>query len=79
VSDEGPPYIPGKHWYLGPRVVVRAFTCACCGAECQTTTTEAEANREYLESGQTSGSGVSSVCDDCYPKLMAYAREKGLL
>lgn len=44
-----------------------------------TTTTEAEANREYLNSGQNDGSGIGSVCDECYEHIMERARADGLL
>lgn len=64
---------------LGPRVEVRQFDCASCGATYMTTTPEAEVNREYLESGQTTSGGISSVCDDCYKLIMARARECGLI
>lgn len=59
--------------------MMHSFTCARCGDDCLTTTTEAEANREFLESGQTGASGISSVCDDCYQFLMTRAREEGLI
>lgn len=58
---------------------MRHFTCARCGAKCKTMTTEAEANREYLESGQGEASGISSVCDDCYDYVMTRARAEGIL
>ncbi|WP_156749642.1 hypothetical protein [Mycobacterium sp. E1747] len=65
---------------MGDRMVYRQFQCAYCGAQWTTTTTEAEANREYLASGQpASTTGISSVCDDCYEYLMARAQQDGLL
>ncbi len=57
----------------------RQFTCAHCGALYATTTTEDEANREFLASGQSGSSGISSVCDDCYQHLMVRAKADGLL
>ena len=58
-SDESPP---------------RTFTCAICGHPYATFTTEAEANREFLESGQnTEGQELHSVCDGCYELVMAKA------
>lgn len=59
---------------------VREFTCAVCGAICLTTMTEAEVNREFLNSGiQADGSALLSACDDCYRQVMSEARDKGLL
>lgn len=55
------------------------FVCALCGADCLTTTTEAEANREFLNSGIKGSGGLCSVCDDCYTVAMSRARELGLL
>jgi hypothetical protein len=77
--DNGEPQIPGHDWFLGERVIYRQFTCARCGEPCMTTTTEAEANREYLESGQTATAGISSVCDDCYEYLITRAKADGLI
>lgn len=79
MSHPDPPFIIGKDFYLGERVVYRQFTCARCGALCSTSTTEAEANREYLNSGQDDSSGIASVCDDCYKYVMERAKEDGLL
>ncbi len=58
----------------------RQFTCARCGEVCTTTTTEAEANREFLASSQPDdSSGIVSVCDDCYEHIIARAKADGLL
>lgn len=58
----------------------RTFVCAACGKPCLTETTEVEANRELLESGQdTEGQGLHSVCDDCYELVMRRARQQGML
>ena len=75
----GPPMEFGKDWFLGERTVYRQFECARCGDECMTATSEADANREYLQSGQATSSGISSVCDDCYEYVMTRARADGLL
>lgn len=56
-------------------MTVRQFTCAVCGTECLTTTTEAEANREFLDSGMNSGNTeLLSACDECYRVVMTKAR-----
>jgi len=56
----------------------REFTCAACGAPCLTTTTEAEANTEYLNSGMptTENDSLVSVCDGCYQRPMQALRER---
>lgn len=77
--SDGPVFNLGEDFHLGPRVEVRQFQCARCGDICTSTTTEAEANREFLTSGQGVGTGISSVCDECYEYVMAKAREDGLL
>jgi hypothetical protein len=79
VTDDGPPYILGKDFFLGDRVVYRSFQCARCGADCMTSTTEADANREFLGSGINDGSEIRSLCDDCYEYVMTRARADGLL
>lgn len=76
---DGGPYELGKDIFLGERVVCRGFTCARCGSSCMTSTTEVEANREFLQSGQPASEGIASVCDDCYEYLMARAAADGLL
>lgn len=56
------------------------FVCAVCGRQCVTATTEAEANRELLESGiPTTGEELLSACDDCYEVVMRKAREAGVI
>lgn len=62
---DGGPYELGKDIFLGERVVYRGFSCARCGSDYMTSTTEAEANHEFLQSGQ--------------PYLMARAAADGLL
>ena len=56
------------------------FVCAVCGKACITFTTEAEANRELLDSGiPTTGEELLSACDDCYEVVMRKAREAGVV
>jgi hypothetical protein len=69
----------GRDWHIGERVEYRGFTCARCGEDCMTATKEADANRELLDSGQDTSTGITSVCDDCYEYVMAQARADGLL
>jgi hypothetical protein len=40
------PYMPGRDWYASGSGSSIARSCARCGTECMTGTTEAEANRE---------------------------------
>lgn len=59
----------------------REFTCANCEQSWTATNTEQDATIEMLD---TFGEVIPkddciSVCDDCYPVLMAAAREAGLL
>lgn len=76
---DGEPQMFGRDWHVGERVAYRGFSCARCGADCMTTTTEAEANREYLKSQQPDSDGIASVCDDCYDYVMTRARADGLI
>ena len=46
----------------------RHFVCAVCGLTYKTTTTEVEMNKEFLNSGITSGAALLSACDSCYDK-----------
>lgn len=56
----------------------RVFNCAICGDLFVTFTTEAEANRELLESGiGTEEEDLHSVCDSCYEMAMKLARASG--
>lgn len=58
----------------------RVFNCAVCGDLFVTFTSEAEMNRELLDSGMdTEDQGLHSVCDDCYEVVMAKAREQGIV
>jgi uncharacterized cysteine cluster protein YcgN (CxxCxxCC family) len=62
-------------------MTIHEFVCAVCGQPCLTHTTEAEANRELLESGMpmSENTTLHSVCDRCYTAVMTKAREQGLL
>lgn len=89
--ENGPPYQFGRDIFRGEPVYFEFpsepvphhhhhFTCAHCGETFATETTKAEANREFLNSGQPmDGSGIKSVCDGCYEEIMTWAREKGIL
>ena len=44
----------------------RRFVCAICGLSYRTDTPEADMNREFLNSGLTSGAVLLSACDTCY-------------
>lgn len=44
----------------------RSFVCAVCGLGYRTDTPEADMNREFLNSGLTSGAVLLSACDTCY-------------
>jgi hypothetical protein len=44
----------------------RSFICAVCGLSYRTDTPEADINREFLNSGITSGAALLSACDTCY-------------
>ena len=46
----------------------RTFDCAVCGMRFSTDTPEADINREFLNSGITSGAALLSACDACYDK-----------
>lgn len=48
----------------------RTFVCAVCGLGYQTDTPEAEINREFLNSGLTSGAALLSACDTCYEQAI---------
>jgi hypothetical protein len=63
------------------------FTCESCGHTFRKAWTDAEANREYAErygpdaldtDGQPTDD-TGSVCDTCYPKVLAWARSEGLI
>jgi hypothetical protein len=59
----------------------RFFTCANCGLSYQAANTEQDAATEMLQNCHevVPADERISVCDDCYPVLLARAREKGLL
>ena len=46
----------------------RSFQCQVCGLTYRTETTEVEMNKEFLNSGITSGAALLSACDACYDK-----------
>lgn len=48
----------------------RSFVCAICGLGYRTDTSEADMNREFLNSGLTSGATLLSACDSCYEQVM---------
>ena len=52
----------------------RSFKCAVCGLGYNTDTPEADINREFLNSGITSGAVLVSACDDCYAIVMKTSR-----
>jgi hypothetical protein len=54
--------------------VSRSFTCAVCGLGYHTDTPEADINREFLQSGITSGAALLSACDECYSLVMRTSR-----
>jgi hypothetical protein len=60
----------------GRRIVSRHFRCAVCGLTYHTDTTEAEMNRELLNSGMTSGAALLSACDTCYEQAMNFSRRE---
>lgn len=60
-------------------VAYHQFTCARCGGEFISPTTEAQLNRELLNSGQPMSSGISEVCDDCYRYVIGRAKADGLI
>ena len=49
----------------------RTFDCAVCGMRFRTDTPEAEMNREFLNSGITSGASLLSACDTCHEQVKA--------
>lgn len=49
----------------------RHFICAVCGLTYRTETTEVEINREFLNSGMTSGGALLSACDFCHEIVKA--------
>ena len=54
---------------------MRSFQCAVCGLTYRTETTEAEMNRELLNSGiTTSGATLLSACDSCHEQVMKASR-----
>lgn len=52
----------------------RTFQCAVCGLTYRTETTEVEMNREFLNSGMTSGAALLSACDTCHEQVMRTSR-----
>ena len=52
----------------------RSFRCAVCGLGYHTDTSEVDINREFLNSGNTSGAVLVSACDDCYEIVMKASR-----
>lgn len=52
----------------------RSFVCAVCGLGYRTDTPEADINREFLNSGITSGAALLSACDECYTLVMRTSR-----
>jgi hypothetical protein len=52
----------------------RHFDCAVCGLTYRTDTTEVEMNREFLNSGITSGAVLLSACDTCHEQAMKSSR-----
>jgi hypothetical protein len=56
----------------------RHFTCAVCGLTYHTDTTEVEMNREFLNSGITSGAALLSACDTCHEQVMKASRGDSL-
>lgn len=52
----------------------RRFVCAVCGLGYHTDTPEADMNREFLNSGITSGATLLSACDECYALVMKASR-----
>lgn len=52
----------------------RSFVCAVCGLGYRTDTPEADINREFLNSGITSGAALLSACDTCYAQAMKASR-----
>jgi hypothetical protein len=55
------------------------FACAICGHTYTTNTTEADANREYLASGQPGSGELRSACDVCYELVIGIATEQGII
>ena len=52
----------------------RTFMCAVCGLRYSTDTTEVEMNREFLNSGITSGAALLSACDTCHEQVKKASR-----
>lgn len=52
----------------------RTFTCAVCGRGYHTDTSEADMNREFLNSGMTNSGALLSACDECYTLVMRTSR-----
>lgn len=92
--DVGPVHVLGEDGYCTgdcPHPIhaatLRGFVCASCGRSCVTGWSDTDANTEYAERyGQdavdTDGNPTEpteSVCDDCYPKILAWCREQGIL
>jgi hypothetical protein len=60
--------------------VSKTYTCAACGESCLSSWSEEEAQAEYEQTFPTYPErGKASVCDDCYPLLLAAARKAGLI
>ena len=55
----------------------RSFQCAVCGLGYRTDTSEAEMNREFLQSGIASGASLLSACDECYSLAMRTSPGRG--
>ena len=49
----------------------RSFQCQVCGLTYRTETTEVEMNKEFLNSGITSGATLLSACDTCHEQVKA--------
>lgn len=73
--------VPGKPWV--DEAGVRRFICAVCGRRCISDPAQSEAER-LDEAAANLGEAPpendrSSVCDDCYPKVLEAARVAGLI
>lgn len=89
--DDGPVYELGRDVHLGERVPGEAwvgddgrrrFVCALCEGEFVSDPSWSDAEREAEELvnlGRVDRDDRNSVCDECYPKVLAAARAEGLL
>lgn len=90
--DDGPVYELGRDVHLGERVPGRPwvgedgrrrFVCPVCGGEYVSDPAMSEAER--LDEAERNLGAVPaeddrlSVCDECYPKVLAAAAAEGLL